>query len=103
MKSPVVLSALAIAATLLPAAALAQDASVRGPATTLQQETTRRRLLVRPDPPVARGFEDARRVADELAARRLAEETVAPPRAPQLDHDVTSAIQARGLQRALRR
>jgi hypothetical protein len=102
MMSAALLAVLAAAVALLPAFAVAQDASPRAD-TRLQMEMTRRRLLVRPDPPVAGAFADAARVADELAARRLAEEAGARPRAPQLDHDVTSAIQSRNLQRALRR
>ena len=75
MTSPAVLAVLAAALALLPALAPAQDASVRTD-TRLQMETTRRRLIVRPG---------------------------APARAPQLQYDVTSAIQARNLQRARRR
>ena len=74
------------------------------PDTRLQMETTRKRLVVRPDVPMATAFRDAERVTGELAARRLAEAAAVPaPRAPQLDYDVTSAIQARNLQRAQRR
>jgi hypothetical protein len=67
-------------------------------------ETTRKRLVVRPAPPMASAFRDTDRAIDELAARRLTEEAAAAARrAPQLDYDVTSAIQARNLQRARRR
>ena len=102
MLSPAVLAALAAVAALLPALAVAQEASPPTD-TRLQMETTRRRVVVRPDPPVAQAFEDAARVADELALRRLAEETGARVRAPQLDEDVTRSLQERNLQRALRR
>ena len=102
MSFPAVLAALAVAAALLPSLAVAQEASPRTD-TRLQMETTRRRVIVRPDPPVAQALEDAARVADELAVRRLAEETGARVRAPQLDEDVTRAVQTRNLQRALRR
>jgi hypothetical protein len=102
MKSPARLAALA-ALVLLPLPAAAQDAGVREPDTSLRMETTRRRLVVRPAPPVARALEDAARAADDLAPRRGGEEGAVARRPPSLDPDVTSAIQARNLQRALRR
>jgi hypothetical protein len=102
MLSPAVLAALTGAVTLLPILAAAQEASPRTE-TQLQMETTRRRVIVRPAPPVAQAFDDVARAADELAMRRLAEEAAARIRAPQLDDDVVTAIQARNLQRALRR
>jgi len=104
MASLVALALLVAVAAVFPALADAQDPGVR-PDTRLQMETTRKRLVVRPDAPVATAFRDAERATDELAARRLAEEAAAvpAPRAPQLDYDVTSAIQARNLQRAQRR
>ena len=104
MASLVALTLLVAVAAALPALAGAQDAGMR-PDTRLQMETTRKRLVVRPDPQVATAFRDAERATDQLAARRLAEEAAAMPvpPAPQLDHDVTRAIQARNLQRAQRR
>ena len=101
MLSPAVLAALA-AAAVLPALAVAQEASPRTD-TRLQMETSRRRVIVRPDPPVAQAFEDAARVADELTLRRLTEQAGARVRAPQLDEDVTWSLQTQSLQRALRR
>jgi hypothetical protein len=103
MPSPAVLAMFSAVAVLLPVLAFAQDASVRDPDTRLRMETTRKRLIVRPDPPVPQALVDAERVADGLTARRLAEEAEARVRAPQLDYDVTSAIQSRNLQRTLRR
>jgi hypothetical protein len=103
MLSPAVLAVLAAVAALFPVFAVAQDASVRDPDTRLRMETTRKRLIVRPDPPVLQALGDAERVADALTARRLAGDAGARVRAPQLDHDVTSAIQSRNLQRTLRR
>jgi hypothetical protein len=100
MPTPAVLAVLAAAVTLLPVLAAAQGAS---PRTDLRMETTRRRVVVRPDPPVAQALEDAARAADEAAVRRLAEQAGPAIRPPQLDEDVTRAIQARNLQRALRR
>jgi hypothetical protein len=83
--------------------AAAQDASVRED-TRLQRETQRKRLIVRPDAPVGNALEDAGRAADELAERRLIErEAARARRPPQLDPDVTNAIQSRNLQRALSR
>lgn len=103
MRSPVVGVGLVAAVALLPATAPAQDAGARSDA-RLQMEMTRRRLVVRPDAPGGTAARDVERVVDELAIGRLVEEVVAPTRRPpQLDHDVTSAIQARGLQRARRR
>ena len=102
MLSPAVLAALAAAAALLPALAVAQEASPRTD-TRLQMETTRRRVIVRPDPPVAQALEDAARVADELTLRRLVREAGARVRQPQLDEDVTRSLQKLNLQRALRR
>ena len=102
MTSPAVLAVLATALALLPALAAAQDASPRTD-TGLLMETTRRRLIVRPAAPVAGAFRDAERATDELAARRFAEAAAAPARVPQLQYDVTSAIQSRNLQRARRR
>jgi hypothetical protein len=102
MSSPAVVAALAAVAALLPALAVAQEASPRTD-TQLQMETTRRRVIVRPDPPVAQAFEDAARVADELTLRRLTEQAGARVRAPQLDEDVTRSLQTQNLRRALRR
>jgi hypothetical protein len=100
MKFPLPLALLAAILALLPAAAAAQDASGRTD-TSLQMERTRKRLLVRPDLPLAQAREDVERaIVDDLDARRVAEEAVQPPRPPQLDRDVTNAIQARNLQRA---
>jgi hypothetical protein len=102
MPSPAVLAALTAVAVLLPALAVAQEASPPTD-TRLQMETTRRRVIVRPDPPVAQAFEDAARVADELTLRRLVREAGARVRQPQLDEDVTRSLQKRNLQRTLRR
>ena len=99
MKSLLLLATLATLTALLPAAAAAEDASMRSD-TRLQLERTRKRLLVRPDLPLAQAREDVERAIDDLAARRVAEDAVRAPRTPQLDRDVTNAVQARNLQRA---
>ena len=99
MKSPLPPAALVALLTLLPAAAVAQDASVTTD-TRLQMERTRKRLLVRPDLPLAQAREDVERAIGDPSARRVAEDAVRPKRPPQLDHDVTTAIQSRNLQRA---
>jgi hypothetical protein len=99
MMSALVLAALAAVLALLPVAAIAQDASVSTDA-RLQMERTRKRLLVLPDPPVAQAVRDAERAAAELAPPRAVEEPARRVRTPQLDYDVTSAVQARNVQRA---
>jgi hypothetical protein len=88
---------------LLPAAASAQSASVDQD-TQLRIEAKRKRLIVRPDPPVAAAVREAGRVADRATVDRLVQESVEPGRRrPALDYDVTGAITARNAQRALRR
>jgi hypothetical protein len=87
---------------MLPAVAPAQTAS---PDTRLQMETKRRRLVARPEAPIATAIQDADRAAGEVLARQQVEREVSgdPRRHTQLDRDVTSAIQARHAQGALRR
>ena len=83
---------------LLPSIAAAQSAAVDNP---IQMETRRQRLIVRPEPPVGAAVRDAERAASETSAAELAREASEPQRrAPQLDYDVTSAIQGRSLPRA---
>lgn len=87
----------------LPVAAFAQSALV-DQETQLRIEAKRKRLIVRPEPPVAAAARDAARVADQATTDQLVRETTEPERRrPPLDYDVTSAITARNAQRALRR
>lgn len=99
MKSTPALVVL-LAAVLAPAVAPAQDASPR-PDTELRMETRQRRLIVRPDPPMAAAVRDAEQAAAEAAnTERIVRDIVQPPRrAPQLDYGVTSAIQQRSRRR----
>src|SRR5262250_811879 len=80
---------------LLPSLAAAQDAAVDA---QLQMEAKRQRLIVRPDPPVAAAVRDAERAsAEDPAARYSREADPTYRRSPQLDYDVTNAVQARNL------
>src|ERR1041385_496765 len=87
-----------VAVLLLPSVAPGQSAAVD---TQLQQEARRKRLIVRPAPPVAAAVRDGERVASATAARELTREANDPVRRPpQLDYDVTNAIQARNIPRS---
>jgi len=101
MSPRVILAALVAIPLLLPSVAPAQSAAVD---TQLQLEAKRKRAIVRPEAPVAAGVRDAERAADENAAAEFAREANDPVRRhPQLDYDVTSAINARSLPKAPRR
>ena len=101
MSHRTVLAALLVLPLLTPLLAAAQSASP-GQDTELQLEAKRKRLIVRPEPPVEAAMRDAERAASEAAAARIAqEENSTVRRRPQLDYDVTSAVQARNLQRTL--
>jgi hypothetical protein len=103
MSSRVVLAAVLALPLLLPTIASAQDASVDQD-TQLRMETQRKRLIVRPEPPVSAAVRDAERAADEAAAARTVRDASDPlRRPPQLDYDVSSALTARNAQRGLRR
>jgi hypothetical protein len=92
----------AIAAVLvLPSIAPAQSASV-DTQTQIQMEATRKRLIVRPEPPMGTAIRDAERAAAEESATRFARDAnPVVPRDPQLDYDVTNAIQTRNIQKAI--
>lgn len=87
-----------VSVMLLPSVAPAQSAAVDA---QLQLEARRKRLIVRPEPPVAEGLRDAARAADEESAATFSREAnPVVPRTPSLDYDVTSAIQARNIPRS---
>ena len=87
-----------VAVLLLPSVAPAQSAAVD---TQLQQETRRKRLVVRPEPPVPAAVRDAERAAQDTADAELVRDANEPVRRqPQLDYDVTNSIQARSLSRS---
>lgn len=95
--------AVLIALPLVPTPAPAQGPAT-GQETQLQIEVRRKRLVVTPPPPVETAVGDAERAADEATAAAVVRQANDPVRQrPQLDYDVTSAIQARGAQRAIRR
>jgi hypothetical protein len=84
----------------------------RAPGTTLQAEVTRHRPIVQPRPALEEAAKDVDQAAADFAdlyegrqrTWRLAREYRAPlARRPDLDPAITSAIQSRNLQRALRR
>ena len=84
-----------VAVMLWPSVVPAQSAAVDA---QLQLEARRKRLMVRPEPPVAEGVRDAERAAAADAAQRFAREAnPVVSRTPQFDYDVTNAIQARNL------
>jgi hypothetical protein len=86
-----------VAVTLWPSAVPAQSAAVD---TQMQLESRRKRLVVRPEPPVAEGIRDAERAAAGDSAEHFSRDAnPIVPRTPQLDYDVTNAIQARNLPR----
>jgi hypothetical protein len=87
-----------VAVLLLPSVAPAQSAAVD---TQLQQEARRKRLVVRPEAPVAAAVRDADRAASDTAAAELTRDANDPVRRqPQLDYDVANAIQARNIPRS---
>lgn|SRR4051794_9153 len=86
-----------VAVVLLPSVAPAQSAAVD---TQIGVEAKRRRVIVRPEPPVAAAVRDAERAAADTSGAEMAREVNDPVRRqPQLDYDVANAIQARTLQR----
>ena len=86
---------------LLPSVAPAQSAAAES---QIEVEAKRRRVIVRPEPPVAAAIQDAERAAETAADAELVRETNEPRRRqPQLDYDVTNAIQARNIPRSLLR
>jgi hypothetical protein len=88
-----------VAVLLLPSVAPAQSAAVD---TQLGIEAKRRRLIVRPEPPVSAAVRDAERAASDTAAAELTREANDPVRRhPQLDYDVANSIQARNLPRGI--
>jgi hypothetical protein len=94
-----ILLAAIVAVMLVPSVAPAQSAGVD---TQLQMEAKRKRLVVRPEPPVAEAVRDAERATAEDSATTFSREAnPAVPRVPQLDYDVTNAIQARNIPRAM--
>jgi hypothetical protein len=99
MSRRTVYAALLLLPLVTPTLAAAQSAS---PAqdTELQLEAKRKRFIVRPEPPVAAAVRDAERAASEAAAARIVqEENPTVRQRPQLDYDVTSAVQARNVHR----
>jgi len=87
-----------VAVLLLPSVAPAQSAAVD---TQLGAEAKRRRVVVRPEPPIAAAVRDADQVSAETSAAELTREANDPVRRhPQLDYDVTNGIQARNLPRS---
>jgi len=96
----VFVAALVAVPLLLPTVAPAQSAAD----TQLQLEAKRKRLIVRPEPPVAGAVRDAERAADETAAGEYARQANDPVRRnPPLDYDVSSTLTSRNAQKALRR
>jgi hypothetical protein len=86
------------AVLLLPSVAPAQSAAVDS---QIGIEAKRRRIVVRPEPPVAAAVRDAERAAEDTAGSALVREANEPVRRPpQLDYDVANAIQARNLPRS---
>jgi hypothetical protein len=97
MVKTIVLAAI-VTLMLLPSVAPAQNAAADN---QLQMEAKRKRLVVRPAPPVAEAVRDAENAtAGDSATAFAREANPAVPRTPQLDYDVTNAIQARNLPRA---
>jgi hypothetical protein len=93
--------------TLVPATALAQDAS---PArdTQLQQEMRHRRVIVRPLTPADQAQQDVDRAAAEIQqqgrGQAIVHDLTRPaPRSPQTDPDLKGGIQSRNLNNVLRR
>jgi hypothetical protein len=87
-----------VAVLLLPSVAPAQSAAVD---TELGAQAKRRRVVVRPEPPVAAAVRDADQVSAETSAAELTRDANDPVRRhPQLDYDVTNAIQARNVPRS---
>jgi hypothetical protein len=87
-----------VAMLWLPSVAPAQSVAVD---TQLGIEAKRRRLVVRPEPPVPAAVRDAERAAQDTADAELVRETNDPVRRqPQLDYDVSNAVQSRNLPRS---
>ena len=96
MVNRIVLAAIVVV-MLWPSVAPAQSAAVD---TQLQLEARRKRLMVRPEPPVAEGLRDAERAAAADSAEHISREAnPVVERTPQLGYDVTNAIQSRNLPR----
>jgi len=99
MQFRVAVAAFVALVLLMPTLARAQSAAVD---TQLQLEAKRKRLIVRPEPPVAAAVRDADRAASDIAAAELTREANDPVRRhPQLDYDVTTSIQARSIPRSV--
>jgi|SRR5690348_5764204 hypothetical protein len=99
MTYRVVLAAVVTFVLVMPTLARAQSAAVDTP---LQLEAKRKRLIVRPEPPVAAAVRDAERAATNAADAELTRKTNDPVRrTPQLDYDVTNAIQGRSVSRGV--
>lgn len=87
-----------VAVLLLPSVAPAQNAAVDS---QIQMEAKRKRLIVRPEPPVAAAVRDSEQAAADVAAADIVRESNDQVRSrPQLSYDVTNAIQARNIPRA---
>src|SRR5262245_38185494 len=98
MVKKIVVVAAIVSVMLLPSVAPAQRAGVD---TGVQTEARRQRLVVRPDASVDTAVRDAEQAAAEQSAEHFSREAApAVRRAPQLDYDVTNAIQARNIPRA---
>jgi hypothetical protein len=95
MQFRVIVAAFVALMLLMPALGRAQSAAVD---TQLELQAKRKRLVVRPEPPVAAAVRDAERAASDTAGAELAREANDPVRRhPQLDYDVTNALQSRGI------
>jgi hypothetical protein len=108
-RAPLVLGVALLLELTAATAVMAQPG--RAPGTSLQAEVTRRRPVVQPRPDPEQAAQDVDRAAAglaDLAERqqrtwRLPREYREPlPRRPDLESAITSAIQSRNLQRALR-
>ena len=94
MVNRIVLAAI-VAVMLWPSVVPAQSAAVD---TQLQLEARRKRLMVRPEPPVAEGLRDAERAAAADSSEHFSRDAnPVVDRTPQLGYDVTNAIQGRNL------
>lgn len=97
-------SAALMAFLTLPLAASAQQAAVPDDA-RLQMEMKRKRAIVHPTPPreiIEQDVERSEAVRAERRERIIRELTRREPRRPDLDHSVTSGIQARNRERLRR-
>ena len=107
MRLRIVSSAL-IAIVAWPLVAFAQNAPSSASQGEVRQEIKRKRHMVLPEPAVETGTRDAERVADELTATQRRDELIRTSRErplsrPELDSSVVQGIQARQINRALRK